>query len=80
MEKPEDYIIKAANQKKEASRLLDQEIKKVNGGFDDLIKKATPKEQGQAMEAVSKAQSILEKVRAGGDIQSLVSELQKLRL
>ena len=80
MKKPEDYILEAAKQKQEATKLLTDEIQKVNGGFEDLINKATPEDQAQAMKAVSEAQAILEQVRKGGDINALVSQLQKLKV
>lgn len=80
MRKPEDYIIEAAKNNKEATKMLTNEINKVNGGFEDLIKKAAPEDQEQAMVAVSKAKTILEQVREGGDIKALVSELQKLKI
>jgi len=80
MRKPEDYIIEAAKNNKEATKMLTNEIEKVNGGFEDLIKKASPEDQAQAMVAVSKAKTILEQVRKGGDINTLVSELQKLKI
>ena len=80
MRKPEDYIIEAAKNNKEATKMLTNEINKVNGGFEDLIKKAAPEDQEQAMAAVLKAKTILEQVRKGGDINTLVSELQKLKI
>ena len=80
MKKPDDYILAAAKQKQEATKMLTDEIKKVNGGFDDLIKKAAPVDQAQAMKAVAEAQKILSEVRAGGDINTLVSKLQKLKI
>tara|TARA_R100000951_G_scaffold24209_2_gene20425 strand:- start:3026 stop:3268 length:243 start_codon:yes stop_codon:yes gene_type:complete len=80
MKKPEDYILGAAKQKQEATKMLTDEIKKVNGGFEDLINKAAPEDQAQAMKTVAEAQGILEQVRKGGDINTLVSQLQKLKI
>ena len=80
MEKPEDYIIKAAENKKVAGEMLEGEIKKANTHFDFLAKKAKPEEQEQVLQAIAKAQSILEKIRQGGDIHNLVAQLQKLRI
>ena len=60
--------------------MLTDEIKKVNGGFEDLINKAAPEDQAQAIKTVAEAQGILEQVRKGGDINTLVSQLQKLKI
>ena len=79
MEKAHEYIKQAAQNQREAAKVLDDQLSAVNNHFDEVLKSTPLEYQNTMINTINRAKTILSNLKQNGDVQSAVNALNALK-
>jgi len=74
-----DSLFKAANNQKQAAEQLGGVMEEAKEGFEKIIKMADPKDAEKAMLALTQANNLLNELKKGGDLNTIVAKIKAIK-